>query len=115
MKKATGERGVRDIAAVVNANMTIKGSVTSRIPHRSIIFPTNGVAAAPTMWEMMIADAMVPRFQPNSLVTGFSKTPNVNSRIGPLLTINPRVAPKTTHQGFLKTVRRGMMVLGSLH
>ena len=64
------------------AKATMKGSVTRRTPQRSTILPTNGVASAPIACETVIAEATVPRFQPNSATIGFRKTPKVNRVIG---------------------------------
>src|ERR1700730_14787155 len=92
---------VCDNIAVAIENRTMKARVTRRIPSLSTSLPIKGMLTAPTTWETKIAVAKVVRSQPNSLLTGFRKSPKVKRTMGLFPTTIPSVAPKTTHQGFL--------------
>jgi hypothetical protein len=94
---------VWDSKTVASEKRATNERVTGRMPHRSMILPMRGILIAPATCETKMAPAKVERLQPNSSVIGFRNKPDVKRIIGVFPTIIPRVAPKTTHQGFRKT------------
>src|SRR5260370_42656148 len=73
--------------------------MTRLMPHRSIMMPTIGTQTAENKVDSPAAPVMVARSHPNSPLTGFRKTPELNKDTGPLPTMSPIVEPTTIHHG----------------
>src|SRR5580658_10324037 len=95
--KTAGEGGVSESAARERANNTKPGKATVRMPQRSIMRPRIGVASALVNAANESAKETVERRHCMSAAIGLRKTPEVNKRTGPLHTVRPATAPKTTH------------------
>jgi len=83
------------------AYTTRPGSITQRMPQRSIMRPRTGTARAEKIPPTESANDTLLRCHPVSAIMGFRNTPKVNPRTGPLQTNKPVTAPKTTHQGLV--------------
>src|SRR5580704_15744858 len=73
--------------------------MTRLMPHRSIMMPTIGTQTAENKPDRPAAPVIVARSHPNSPLTGFRKTPELNNDTGPLPTMSPIVEPTTIHHG----------------
>jgi len=71
------ELGDIAMSAMLEAESTMTGSRTGRMPHRSISHPTNGIAIADEIAAIPPAAEMLARSQPNSWFSGLMNRPNV--------------------------------------